>query len=107
MVKNNWDSFGGSDITSRLRVCSRSMDAWGKNFAKKFRSQIDACKTKLRHTRVDPSEEAVHEIQRIRSRLTKLLIQEEQYWKQRAKTFWLVEGDSNTRFYGYLQKTQQ
>ena len=69
------------------------MDAWGKNFAKKFRSQIDACKTKLQQTRVDPSEETVHEIQTILGRLTELLIQEEQYWKQRAKTFWLAEGD--------------
>ena len=64
-VKNNWDSSGGSDIISRLGVCLRSMDAWGKKFAKKFRSQIDPCKTKLQKTRANTSGETVHEIQRI------------------------------------------
>ena len=75
------------------------MVARGKNFAKNFRSQINECKMKLQQTRADPSGETVHEIQRILSRLAKLLIQEEQYWKQCLKTFWLVEGDSNTRFF--------
>lgn len=28
-----------------------------------------------------------------------LLAQEESYWKQRAKLFWLREGDDNTRFF--------
>ena len=69
-----------------------------KKFCQKI-SQIDACKMKLQQTRAYPSGETVHEIQRIRGRLTELLIQEEQYWKQRAKTFWLAEGDSNTRFF--------
>ncbi|XP_058770133.1 uncharacterized protein LOC131643821 [Vicia villosa] len=33
------------------------------------------------------------------SELNKLLLQEEDYWKQRAKLHWLTEGDRNTRFF--------
>lgn len=32
-------------------------------------------------------------------RLTKLLLHEEVYWTQRAKVFWLTEGDDNTKFF--------
>lgn len=34
-----------------------------------------------------------------RDRLNELLLHEEVYWKQRAKTFWLAEGDENTKFF--------
>lgn len=34
-----------------------------------------------------------------RERLNELLLHEETYWKQRAKTFWLQEGNTNSRFF--------
>lgn len=34
-----------------------------------------------------------------KDKLNELLYQEEAYWKQRAKMFWLAEGDENTKFF--------
>lgn len=34
-----------------------------------------------------------------RERLNELLLHEEVYWKQRAKAFWLKEGDANMKFF--------
>lgn len=34
-----------------------------------------------------------------RARLSELLLHEEVYWKQRAKMFWIKEGDTNSRFF--------
>lgn len=34
-----------------------------------------------------------------KNKLEELLVHEEVYWKQRAKSFWLMEGDSNTKFF--------
>ena len=31
--------------------------------------------------------------------LNELMKQEETYWKQRAKAFWLTEGDTNSKFF--------
>lgn len=34
-----------------------------------------------------------------KSKLRELMLHEETYWKQRAKNFWLAEGDANTKFF--------
>lgn len=34
-----------------------------------------------------------------RGKLDELLIHEDVYWKQRSKSFWLLEGDSNSRYF--------
>lgn len=44
-------------------------------------------------------EESIQEYLKAKDQLNDLLFQEETYWKQRAKLFWLAEGDENTRFF--------
>lgn len=41
-----------------------------------------------------------------RERLNELLLHEKVYWKQRAKTFWLQEGDSNSKYF-HAQASQR
>lgn len=42
-----------------------------------------------------------------KEKLHQLLLHEEIYWKQRAKVFWLEEGDSNTRFFHASASTRK
>lgn len=46
---------------------------------------------------IDPEE--VKHLTEAKEKLGNLLLREEIYWKQRAKQFWLREGDKNTRFF--------
>jgi len=39
------------------------------------------------------------EYKEINDKLSNLIAQEEAYWKQRAKTFWLKERDINSKFF--------
>lgn len=34
-----------------------------------------------------------------RQRLAELLVREDDYWRQRAKSFWLQDGDLNTKYF--------
>lgn len=44
-------------------------------------------------------EEQQDGISRGKNRLEEIIVHEEIYWKQRAKSFWLLEGDLNSKFF--------
>ena len=42
-----------------------------------------------------------------KDKLAKLLVQEDQHWKQRAKAHWLKDGDQNTKFFHNMASWRQ
>ena len=43
----------------------------------------------------------------LRNRLDKLLIKDDIFWKQRAKTFWFRDGDLNTRYFHVVASSRR
>lgn len=43
----------------------------------------------------------------LRRRLDTLLVKDDLFWKQRAKTFWYRDGDLNTRFFHVATTTKR
>lgn len=39
------------------------------------------------------------QVLRLKKEISKLLVREEQMWKQRSRSLWLQEGDNNTRYF--------
>ncbi|KAJ9176912.1 hypothetical protein P3X46_012175 [Hevea brasiliensis] len=71
---------------------------WGRSLSTNFCKQIDSLKTELMRVR----DHFVNDLERdveIKNNINGILKEEEIYWKQCSKTFWLKEGDSNTRFF--------
>ena len=75
------------------------MANWGRNFLQKFRNKLKNCKVRVEQLRSSIDESRVIEFFNEKRRLAKLLENEELYWKQRVKAFWLENGDLNAKFF--------
>lgn len=106
-VTATWKSLPRSHLLPKLFAVSSFMARWGKSFFHKFREKLKLHKLNLSRL-VDCTDEAsVQEYLRERDKLNELLLQEEIYWKQRAKLHWLKEGDENTRFFHSYASTRK
>lgn len=68
-----------------IRRCARDLDDWGRAIKPKFRVEIANCKRQMADLRSKSDRSAVNHFLALRNRLSKLLVQEEVYWRQRGK----------------------
>lgn len=94
-----WKELPVAHLLPKLLSVSAYMARWGRTFFHKFREKIKSHKANLDRLVDCTDESSVKEYMLERDKLNNLLFQEEIYWKQRAKLFWLTEGDENTRFF--------
>lgn len=80
------------------------MGPWHQN---KFRNDIVRCKIQLESLVHDRDEDSVRQFNKAKDELAKLLIQEDNFWGQRAKIHWLKEGDLNTKFFHSMATTRK
>lgn len=76
-----------------------TLEGWGRNLHSKFWRGINICKKKLEQLRDNNDETSISSVNFFRTKLASFLVQEESYWRQRAKSFWLKDGDANTKFF--------
>lgn len=94
-------------LIPRLEYVSSFMAKWGRNFFHKFMDKIKKRKEILSKL-VDCTDEiSVKEYLMEKLNLDKLLEHEEAYWKQRANKFWLIEGDTNSKYFHDAASTRK
>lgn len=98
-VAGFWQKLHPTQFLSKLLDLSTFMGKWGHRFFNKFREKIMQQKEILARYEDCADAEQTKKYFEEKSRLEELLIHEEIYWKQRAKSFWLMEGDSNSKFF--------
>jgi hypothetical protein len=65
----------------------------------RFKQEVLACSEELERLRGCLDMVNSGRFKELQEQHARLLVQEETYWRQRAKTHWLQEGDLNTRFF--------
>lgn len=83
------------------------MEKWGRKFFKKFREKIRKQKEVITLFADCADENQMRRYFEEKSKLEELLVHEEAYWKQRAKSFWLQDGDSNSKFFHAFATTRK
>ncbi|XP_074378321.1 uncharacterized protein LOC141719854 [Apium graveolens] len=98
-VSDFWLELPTVNIIPKLVSVSSFMARWGRNFFHKFRDKIRRQKEVIRLLVDRVDEDGISNYFMEKEKLNDLLCHEEVYWKQRAKNFWLTEGDANTKFF--------
>lgn len=99
MIKGCWDVSLNYDLMPKLSYCSETLQHWGHSRKGPSRKNINRCKEQLECLRNKFDPVSIERYKILKNELSNSLLQEEDHWKQRAKQFWLREGDSNTRFF--------
>lgn len=106
-VSNHWKKLAPTQFLSKLLDISEFMNKWGRRFFNKFREKIQRQKDILTLYEDCADEVQTNHYFEERRKLEELMIHEEAYWKQRAKSFWLMEGDSNSKFFHAYATTRK
>lgn len=75
------------------------MARWGRVFFHNFREKVIKQKEILDALKHREDNIGIQTYFAKKAKLEEIMFQEESYWKQRAKTFWLEEGDTNSKYF--------
>jgi hypothetical protein len=107
VVMDAWSGEHGADVIRRTGNCAEKLKWWGRRKRMRFKQEVMECSEEMERLRgyLDPSNSRRYK--EVQERHARLLVQEETYWRQRAKMHWLREGDLNTRFFHMSATSRQ
>ncbi|MCH97325.1 endonuclease/exonuclease/phosphatase family protein [Trifolium medium] len=99
VVSEAWNKEGHAPLLSKIKNCTEDLEVWGARLRSRFTRSIREYREEMEQNQDSSNDLCVRKYQEAREKLSKVLKQEEEYWKQRSKIHWLRDGDSNTKFF--------
>jgi hypothetical protein len=107
VVEEGWGRESATDITYKTAQCADKLKWWGRRKRMKFKKEVSECSEEMERLRGCHDSINSGRYKEIQEKHARLLVQEETYWKQRAKMHWLKDGDMNTKFFHMSASTRQ
>jgi hypothetical protein len=107
VVEEGWGRERGGDIIGRSVRCAEKLSRWGRRKRMRFKQDVIECSNEMERLRGCHDVMNSLRFKEVQEQHARLLVQEEAYWRQRAKTHWLQEGDLNTKFFHMTASSRQ
>ena len=99
IVQDCWNDKDNSDILNKMALCCAKLEEWGGGMIKDLKDKMAGYRRDMQRLRSRRDSVGVHRYGEARWNFLKLLEKQEVFWRQRAKQYWLRDGDNNTRFF--------
>ncbi|KAH7848199.1 hypothetical protein Vadar_021663 [Vaccinium darrowii] len=103
VVCGGWQRhFPGSkmfNVFNKVRSTRKELRAWSKEQKFNARKRINELQGQLKEIGEDREHGDTGKIRELEKELGEAWVQEEKYWRQKARISWMVEGDRNTAFF--------
>ena len=98
-MQHTWGLFDDNSILDRLDRCAEDLSSWSKINCNRVKKDIEDCRKQLCHLRSITTGANQDQLVFLRKKMNRLLLQDDVYWRQRAKNHWYKDGDKNTKFF--------
>ncbi|GAU32101.1 hypothetical protein TSUD_358070 [Trifolium subterraneum] len=99
VVATGWRANRESGVVDKLACCAENLYKWGRRKKIRFKDEVAGYEAEMARLRGESDMSSMSRYHELRNQHAKVLVQEESFWKQRAKMHWLRGGDLNTKFF--------
>lgn len=107
IVQSCWREGDTSNLMEKKSRCCMRLEAWGGGLIRDIKQKMGNYRKEMQRYRSRRDISGIKKYNEARWQYMKLLEKQEIFWKQRAKQYWLGDGERNTRFYHKFADTRK
>lgn len=99
VVEKSWVKYPFTNLMGKINHYVDGLGVWGRNIRMCFHAKIDKCRRELEKYRGRRHVEGIRKYVEVREIMGSWLAKEDGFWRQREKTHWFRDGDTNFKFF--------